>query len=168
MSLSIKSSELICVWPAEWLALVDMAESGKESMAEPASNGPSRKGSMASGGPSRKSSRADRKGSLSSPKALDLDDVLVNELGQFGWFQLYNICLVAFPIIASAFMSEYIFSAAAIPHRLVNLYTSQAGTRDFIHCYSYYALKMIKTNTQKGEALRPRRQFLLKAISIYQ
>ncbi|CAG5054645.1 unnamed protein product [Parnassius apollo] len=50
-------------------------------------------------------------------KPLDLDDVLVNELGQFGWFQLRNILLVALPIIASAFMSEYIFSAASVPHR---------------------------------------------------
>ncbi|KOB58165.1 Organic cation transporter, partial [Operophtera brumata] len=94
-----------------------MAESRKGSMGEPASTGPSRKESMASAGPSRKASRPERSGSVSAPKALDLDDVLVNELGQFGWFQLYNICLVAFPIIASAFMSEYIFSAAAIPHR---------------------------------------------------
>ncbi|KOB66936.1 Organic cation transporter [Operophtera brumata] len=94
-----------------------MAESRKGSMGEPASTGPSRKESMASAGPSRKASRPDRSGSVSAPKALDLDDVLVNELGQFGWFQLYNICLVAFPIITSAFMSEYIFSAAAIPHR---------------------------------------------------
>lgn len=50
-------------------------------------------------------------------KPLDLDDVLVNELGQFGWFQLRNIALVAIPIIMSAFMSEYIFSAATVPYR---------------------------------------------------
>ncbi|XP_068634038.1 organic cation transporter protein-like [Battus philenor] len=50
-------------------------------------------------------------------KPIDLDDVLVNELGAFGLFQLRNILLVALPIIASAFMSEYIFSAAALPHR---------------------------------------------------
>ncbi|CAH2084362.1 unnamed protein product [Euphydryas editha] len=50
-------------------------------------------------------------------KPLDLDDVLINELGQFGWFQLRNIALVSVPIIMSAFMSEYIFSAATIPHR---------------------------------------------------
>ncbi|VVD02745.1 unnamed protein product [Leptidea sinapis] len=48
---------------------------------------------------------------------LDLDDVLVNELGQFGRFQFRYICLVAIPIATSAFFSEYIFSAAAIPHR---------------------------------------------------
>ncbi|CAG9562780.1 unnamed protein product [Danaus chrysippus] len=50
-------------------------------------------------------------------KRLDLDDILTNELGQFGCFQLRNILLVAIPIAMSAFMSEYIFSAAAIPHR---------------------------------------------------
>lgn len=50
-------------------------------------------------------------------KPLDLDDVLVNELGQLGWFQLRVILLVAVPIMMAAFMSEYIFSAAAIPHR---------------------------------------------------
>ncbi|CAH2241434.1 organic cation transporter protein-like [Pararge aegeria] len=50
-------------------------------------------------------------------KPLTLDDVLVNELGQFGWFQLRNILLVAIPILMSAFPNEYNFSAAAIPHR---------------------------------------------------
>lgn len=50
-------------------------------------------------------------------RPVDLDDVLVNELGQFGWFQLRNILLVAIPTMMSAFMSEFIFSAAAIPHR---------------------------------------------------
>lgn len=57
-----------------------------------------------------------RKGSVVE-KPLDLDDILVNELGQFGRFQLKNLLLVAIPIAMSAFMSEYIFSAAAIPHR---------------------------------------------------
>ncbi|XP_034829226.1 organic cation transporter protein-like [Maniola hyperantus] len=50
-------------------------------------------------------------------KPVTLDDVLTNELGQFGRFQLRNFLLVAVPIIMSAFMSEFIFSAAAIPHR---------------------------------------------------
>lgn len=50
-------------------------------------------------------------------KSVDLDEVLVSELGQFGPFQLRYMVLVAIPIIMSAFMSEYIFSAAAIPHR---------------------------------------------------
>ncbi|XP_075975667.1 organic cation transporter protein-like [Anticarsia gemmatalis] len=50
-------------------------------------------------------------------KPLDLDDVLVNELGQFGRYQIRNLFLLAIPLMMSAFMSEYIFSAAAIPHR---------------------------------------------------
>ncbi|CAH0719757.1 unnamed protein product, partial [Brenthis ino] len=50
-------------------------------------------------------------------KPLDLDTVLVEELGQFGWYQKRNILLVSVPLLMSAFMSEYIFSAAAIPHR---------------------------------------------------
>lgn len=48
---------------------------------------------------------------------INLDWVLINELGQFGRFQLTNLLLVSIPIIMSAFMSEYIFSAAAVPHR---------------------------------------------------
>ncbi|GBP59114.1 Organic cation transporter protein [Eumeta japonica] len=58
-----------------------------------------------------------KEGSNPDPGTIDLDDVLVNELGQFGKFQMLNIALVSIPIIMSAFMSEYIFSAAAIPHR---------------------------------------------------
>ncbi|XP_021204532.1 organic cation transporter protein isoform X2 [Bombyx mori] len=57
-----------------------------------------------------------RKGSAFD-QPIDLDHVLINELGQFGLFQLRNILLVAIPIIMSAFMSEFVFSAAAIPHR---------------------------------------------------
>lgn len=59
-----------------------------------------------------------RKGSVFN-KPLDLDDVLVNELGQFGRYQLTNLLLLSVPIIMSAFMSEYIFSAANIPHRYI-------------------------------------------------
>ncbi|CAB3221784.1 unnamed protein product [Arctia plantaginis] len=50
-------------------------------------------------------------------KPLELDDVLTNELGQFGRYQLINILMVSFPIITCAFTQEYIFSAAAIAHR---------------------------------------------------
>ncbi|XP_073954901.1 LOW QUALITY PROTEIN: organic cation transporter protein-like [Choristoneura fumiferana] len=48
---------------------------------------------------------------------IDLDHVLVTELGQFGRYQLISLILVSVPMIFSAFMSEFIFSAAAIPHR---------------------------------------------------
>ncbi|KAH9633801.1 hypothetical protein HF086_005435 [Spodoptera exigua] len=57
-----------------------------------------------------------RKGSVMD-QPIDLDYVLVNEIGQFGRYQMFNLLLVSVPIIMSAFMSEYIFSAAAIPHR---------------------------------------------------
>lgn len=50
-------------------------------------------------------------------KPMDLDEVLAHELGQFGWFQIRNILLVAYPIILCGLMTEYIFSAAATPHR---------------------------------------------------
>lgn len=69
--------------------------------------------------------KGDRKASV-VVKPVDLDDVLTNELGQFGWFQLRNILLVAVPIMMSAFMSEYIFSAAAIPHRYLHRYFLQS------------------------------------------
>lgn len=54
-------------------------------------------------------------------KPVDLDDVLTNELGEFGYFQLRNILLIALPIVTSCFMSEYIFSAAIVPHRYLLL-----------------------------------------------
>ncbi|CAH2047645.1 unnamed protein product, partial [Iphiclides podalirius] len=49
--------------------------------------------------------------------APNLDDVLVNEIGQFGRYQIKNILLVSIPMIMSGFANEYVFSAAAIPHR---------------------------------------------------
>ncbi|XP_045521883.1 organic cation transporter protein-like [Pieris brassicae] len=50
-------------------------------------------------------------------KKIDLDYVLVNELGEFGRFQLKYICLIALPLMAAAFFSDYVFTAAALPHR---------------------------------------------------
>ncbi|XP_041980321.1 solute carrier family 22 member 4-like isoform X1 [Aricia agestis] len=50
-------------------------------------------------------------------KVVDLDEVLVTELGQFGWYQTRNILLAGIAIISSAFFSEYVFTAAAVPHR---------------------------------------------------
>lgn len=66
---------------------------------------------------STSSVKADVPNDASPEKHIDLDYVLVNELGQFGRFQLINTLLVAIPLIMSAFMSEFIFGAAAIPHR---------------------------------------------------
>ncbi|XP_034829491.1 organic cation transporter protein-like [Maniola hyperantus] len=50
-------------------------------------------------------------------KPIDLDFILTNELGQFGRFQLRNVFLLALFIIVSGTMGEFIFSAAATPHR---------------------------------------------------
>ncbi|XP_073947359.1 solute carrier family 22 member 7-like [Choristoneura fumiferana] len=55
--------------------------------------------------------------STTSKTDITLDWVLIHELGQFGRFQLTNFLLIAIPISMTAFMSEFIFSAAAIPHR---------------------------------------------------
>ncbi|KAI8423809.1 hypothetical protein MSG28_012820 [Choristoneura fumiferana] len=55
--------------------------------------------------------------STTSKTDITLDWVLIHELGQFGRFQLINFLLIAIPISMTAFMSEFIFSAAAIPHR---------------------------------------------------
>lgn len=54
-------------------------------------------------------------------RRMDLDEVLEKELGQFGRFQLKNILLVAIPLMFTAFMTEFVFSGAAIPHRYVHI-----------------------------------------------
>lgn len=52
------------------------------------------------------------------PKGVDLDHILVNEVGQFGRYQLITLALAALPIIFSAFAAgEYIFTTARIPTR---------------------------------------------------
>ncbi|XP_061714512.1 organic cation transporter protein-like [Cydia pomonella] len=48
---------------------------------------------------------------------IDLDWVINNEVGQFGQFQKIHVLLLVFPVISHAFMSEFVFSAAAVPHR---------------------------------------------------
>ncbi|XP_045769738.1 organic cation transporter protein-like [Maniola jurtina] len=51
-------------------------------------------------------------------KKLDLDDVLTEELGQLGKYQIMTILMVSFPVIfASMATNEYIFSTARIPTR---------------------------------------------------
>ncbi|CAH2047635.1 unnamed protein product, partial [Iphiclides podalirius] len=50
-------------------------------------------------------------------KKIDIDDVLINEIGQFGRYQIRQLLLLSLPLLVGAFSSEYIFSAAAIPHR---------------------------------------------------
>lgn len=50
-------------------------------------------------------------------KSIDLDDILVNEIGEFGWSQIRTLLLVYVTIIITGFGMEYIFSSASIPHR---------------------------------------------------
>ncbi|XP_047521131.1 solute carrier family 22 member 2-like isoform X1 [Pieris napi] len=50
-------------------------------------------------------------------RSVDLDYVLVNELGQFGRFQIKYICLIALPMMSAGFFGDYVFTATAIPHR---------------------------------------------------
>lgn len=52
------------------------------------------------------------------PTSIDLDDILIEEIGQFGWYQLLTMVLAAIPVIFSAFAAgEYIFTTARIPTR---------------------------------------------------
>lgn len=51
----------------------------------------------------------DTKENMEAEGGSDADNVLVNELGQSGLFQLMNILLVTIPTIMSTFMSECIF-----------------------------------------------------------
>lgn len=51
-------------------------------------------------------------------QGVDLDKILVEEVGQFGKYQIFNLLLAAFPVIFSAFASgEYIFTTSRIPTR---------------------------------------------------
>lgn len=52
------------------------------------------------------------------PQKVDLDKILIEELGQFGRYQLITLALAALPVIFSAFAAgEYIFTTARIPSR---------------------------------------------------
>ncbi|KAJ8716899.1 hypothetical protein PYW07_003526 [Mythimna separata] len=58
------------------------------------------------------------KGETKPSKGVDLDTILVEELGQFGRYQILTLLLAAFPVIFSAFASgEYIFTTARINTR---------------------------------------------------
>ncbi|XP_047990793.1 solute carrier family 22 member 7-like [Leguminivora glycinivorella] len=48
---------------------------------------------------------------------IDLEWVIDNEVGQFGRFQFIHVLLLVFPVVAQAFLSEYVFSASGVSHR---------------------------------------------------
>ncbi|KAL4713919.1 hypothetical protein ACJJTC_015573 [Scirpophaga incertulas] len=50
-------------------------------------------------------------------KSLDLDDILVNQIGEFGKFQLTNLFLLFIPMLLCGLLNEYIFGTAVVPHR---------------------------------------------------
>ncbi|CAG5054653.1 unnamed protein product [Parnassius apollo] len=51
-------------------------------------------------------------------QGVDLDKILIEEVGQFGRYQIVTLLLAAFPVIFSAFAAgEYIFTIARIPSR---------------------------------------------------
>lgn len=54
---------------------------------------------------------------------LDLDTILINEVGQFGRFQLRTLMLTAIGVVFAAFHAEYVFTTARINTRLVSLCT---------------------------------------------
>ena len=61
---------------------------------------------------------AEKGGAPGSTKGVDLDTILVEEVGQFGRYQIVTLLLAAFPVIFSAFASgEYIFTTARINTR---------------------------------------------------
>ncbi|XP_028161597.1 organic cation transporter protein-like [Ostrinia furnacalis] len=60
---------------------------------------------------------AEENGEVGSKKGIDLDDILVEEVGQVGRYQLTVLALVAFPVIFSGFTTEYVFTTARIPTR---------------------------------------------------
>ncbi|XP_059057537.1 organic cation transporter protein-like [Achroia grisella] len=95
--------------------------------------------------------KTSRKGSVSE-KPIDLDDLLINELGQFGWFQARMICLISIPMIMSAFMSEYIFSAAAIPHRCI---IPECGETSENAIYDDYRISAAMPNGTRCERFVP-------------
>lgn len=57
----------------------------------------------------------EKKNGLEMPK--NRDELLKSEIGEFGWFQMRFILLAALPVLFSGIKSDYMLSAAAIPHR---------------------------------------------------
>lgn len=57
---------------------------------------------------------------MDADEVIDYDYVLTNELGQFGKYQAINMLLLMTSIMTHALISEYVFSAARLPHRSVS------------------------------------------------
>ncbi|XP_072932386.1 organic cation transporter protein-like [Epargyreus clarus] len=65
-------------------------------------------------------------------KKVDLDTILVEELGQFGWFQLRMLAMTVLVVIFAAWAAgEYIFTTARIPTRCLIPECEAAGTQQF-------------------------------------
>ncbi|XP_030021072.2 organic cation transporter protein [Manduca sexta] len=56
-------------------------------------------------------------GESDAPSKVDLDTILVEEIGQFGRFQLRTLCLTMIAVVFSAFHAEYVFTTARINTR---------------------------------------------------
>lgn len=60
---------------------------------------------------------------VSENYGVDLDEILVNEVGPFGRYQIIMLLLASIPIIFSAWASgEYIFTTARIPTRSLYIF----------------------------------------------
>ncbi|XP_041980313.1 organic cation transporter protein-like [Aricia agestis] len=60
----------------------------------------------------------EKSGNVQTHEKVDLDKILVEEVGQFGKYQILTVLLAALPVIFSAFAAgEYIFTTARIPSR---------------------------------------------------
>lgn len=67
-----------------------------------------------------KDEEGEKRGTGQVPTTIDLDYILVEEVGQFGKYQLTTLLLAAIPVIFAAFASgEFVFTTARIPSRYV-------------------------------------------------
>ncbi|XP_045769459.1 organic cation transporter protein-like [Maniola jurtina] len=64
---------------------------------------------------------------------IKLDDVLRNELGEFGRFQFRCMLLVALPILLAALKNDFVFLAVATPHRCQ---IPECGESSKLHTYN--------------------------------
>lgn len=60
-------------------------------------------------------------GPAGQAQKVDLDNILIEELGQFGRHQLFTLLLMIGPVLAGAFTGEYVFTTARIPTRSIHI-----------------------------------------------